>query len=231
MAEPDDLRTAYAAASSGEGEHLSEERWERLACDELKPAEQEVALGHVLSCVECTQAYRAVLAIREEAHAFDPGAPRPRPAAVVNRRPAWRRVLVGLATAAALISVFFLVRPLVRSSPPGPGGSQPITLRESGPLAVPVLVSPVGRVPRAPDGLYWRPVQGARSYVVELLDGDGELLWKSEEVTAIHTPWPQGVAEALGRYYWRVLAIPDAGGEPTPSSLQAFEIGVSASRP
>ena len=128
MAEQDDLRTAYAAASSGEGEHLSEERWERLACDELKPAEQEVALSHVLSCVECTQAYRAVLAIREEAHAFDPGAPRPRPAAVVNRRPAWRRVLVGLATAAALISVFSpSVRPLIRfPCQRGPGGSQPI---------------------------------------------------------------------------------------------------------
>jgi hypothetical protein len=231
MAEMDVLRGAYASVASGEGKHLSEDQWEFLACDEMAPAEKDAALDHVLSCAECSRVHRAVLAIRDEAHAFDPGAPQPRPAAVMNRTAAWRRLLVGLATAAALISVFFLVRPLIRSGPAGPGGSQPITLRQGGHLAVPVPVSPVGRVQRAPDGLSWRAVQGARGYVVELLDGDGELLWKSEEITAIHTPWPKGIAEAPGRYYWRVLAIRDAGGEPIPSNLQAFEIGVSASRP
>jgi len=89
----------------------------------------------------------------------------------------------------------------------------------------------VGRVQRAPDGLSWRAVQGARGYVVELLDGDGELLWKSEELSTVQAPWPKAEAGTPGRYYWRVLAVPEGGGEAVPSPLKAIDIGITASHP
>jgi hypothetical protein len=42
--------------------------------------------------------------------------------------------------------------------------------------------------------------------------------------------WPEAVPTAPGRYYWRIVATPEGGGEAVPSDLEVFEIGVSASR-
>ncbi len=225
------LRAAYRETGPVESGHLSDEQWERLACDEMDSAERESVLEHVLSCSECSEVYRGVLAVRMEAHTFDNGAPRPKSSADPARGWRWKGVVTGLAAAAAVIVVFLVVRPSIQPSAVKPGGSETVTLRASGVLAKPVLISPVGEVSGIPGELSWRPVEGARGYLVELLDAKGELLWKSEELAVTGTPWPQVVHAAPGRYYWRVLAVPEGGGKAVASHLESFEIGISASRP
>ncbi len=228
MAELERLRAVYRQIRPAGTDHLADEQWERLACDDMDPAENELALDHILSCPECSQVYHGILALREEAHTFDAGAPRPRGEKMEARRPVWRGILSGLAAAAAVIAVVFLLRPHAGPVPSGRTGPEQVTLRGSGVLNKPILVTPLGALEGAPGALSWRPVEGARGYVVELLDGDGELLWKSGELTATTLPWPGAVAPQPGRYYWRVLAIPSEGGPPVASELGAFDLGVTA---
>ncbi len=228
MPELDRLRSAYARIEPEDPAHLSDEQWERLASDGMDPPEKQTVLDHILGCPECSQIYRGVLTLRREAHSFDPGAPRPveelgRPAP--PRR--WRMILPGLAAAAAVIVAFLVVRP--QSGPGGvtaPDGNR-ITLRTAGSVAGPELSGPVGRLDGLPDGFAWKPVEGARGYIVELLDGDGNPVWRSTEVTGVRIPWPQEVERSPGRYYWRVLAVPGSGGPPVPSELVAFDITAS----
>ncbi len=228
MSELDRLRSAYARIEPEDTEHLSDEQWESLASDGMDPSERESALGHILGCPECSEIYRGVLTVRREAHGFDPGAPRPRRGVdmpVPLRR--WRVILPGLAAAAAVIIAFLVVRP--QAGPDGvtaPDGNR-ITLRAAGSVAGPELSGPVGRLEGLPDGFAWKPVEGARGYIVELLDGDGNPVWRSTEITGVTVPWPQEVERSPGRYYWRVLAVPGSGGPPVPSELVAFDITAS----
>jgi len=229
MAELEQLRGAYRAASSPEESHLSDEQWERLACDEMGPGEREAALEHVVSCPECTQLYRGVLALREGAQAFDPAAPPPQVQETPTRAWRWGRWVTGLAAAAAAVVAVFVLRPAGGPVPARPFPSHGVTLRAGGTPEGPVLVAPLGAVPGDPGVLSWRAAEGARGYIVELLDADGELLWRSDEVAGTYTRWPSAVRPAPGRYYWRVLAVPEAGGKPVASGLESFEIGATAS--
>ena len=230
MAELDRLRRAYREIGPDGSGHLSDDQWEWLASDEMTPVEKEEALDHILTCSECSVVYRGVMAVRMEAHTFDPGAPVP----ASGRRPArsgrWRGLMVGLAAAAAVVVAVLVVRPRTVPRPAAPGGSQPITLRSAGRLSAPTPVAPLGVLSSAPGAFSWQPVPGARGYLVELLDGDGEPLWRSGEVTDVRVAWPETVPAAPGRYYWRVLAVPQSGGAPVASELVSFEIGLSASR-
>jgi len=232
MAELEHLRNAYRASSSPGTEHLSDEQWERLACGEMDPAARKNALKHILVCPECAQVYRGVLGVKIEAHRFDEGAPTPALSPQPKSGRVWKRWLAGLAAVAGVIAVLLILiaRPTSRTGP-SVGARQPVTLRSGESTLAPALLAPVGPVVEPPAELSWKPVRGARGYVVELLDGDGELLWKSEELTATRAPWPQGVEAPHGRYYWRVLAVPEAGGEPVASQLQELEVGISANRP
>lgn len=230
MAELETLRKGYAAVLSPEGAHLGDERWMALAGDELNPAERADAIDHILSCAECTLLYRGVLGVRMEAGGFDPGAPAGR----VDRGaglPGWRRILIGVAAAAAVVAALAVVRPLLS---PGPGpapGKRTITLRAARTPEGPSLVAPLGPVAEPPDSFSWRPVPEARGYVVELLDGDGELLWRSGEVAGAMVPWPATVERPPGRYYWRVLSIPEEGGAAVGSPLESFDLGATSSLP
>jgi len=229
MAELERLRDAYLEIAPADAEHLGDEQWERLACDDLESAERETLLDHILSCSQCSRTYRALLAVRREGHTFDPGAPRPTVEREMARSWRWRGMLLGLAAAAAVIMGVLVVEPRLGTGPAPPASQPPVTLRSVGSVAGPALVAPLGTLAGTPGELSWRPVEGARGYVVELLDGDGELVWKSEELKVTSTPWPRKIAAAPGRYYWRVLAIPEGGGEPAASDLESFDVEVSAS--
>ena len=224
MVDIERLRSAWGRTGVEEAEHLDEEVWERLANDEMGAPEREAALGHILGCAECSRVYRAVLSVRREAHTFDPGAPAPRVRS--SRFPAPRRggLLTGLAAAAAVLLAFLVVRPHFLQEPAAPGGAGPDTLRSARVVGEPVPLGPLGRLQAAPSAFWWEPVDGARGYRVELLDGDGETLWRSPETVEPRLPWPDGVVRSPGRYYWRVLAVPAGGGGEVASPLVVFDI-------
>lgn len=224
MAELDDLRAAFAAGTTAVGEHLDELTWERLACGELDEAARQAALEHLLSCRECADVGRVVMAIRSGAAAFDPAAPGATAHhATDNLRWLRRGVLPALLTAAAAIVLVVVIRPQlgrtpVTGTPPGP------VLRAARVAAVPQPVAPVGSVAAPPAAFEWRPVEEPASYVVELLDSSGATLWTSTEITATQAPWPHGLELPAGTLYWRVTARPEAGGQPVTSSLAAFDL-------
>ena len=229
MADTESLQRAYQAVMSGATGHLTEDRWERLATDEMDAAEHEAALDHVLSCEECSRVYRGVLGVRMAAHAFDDGAPTPK---AQERRPPTRRwgLPVVLVASAAVVATFFVGRPFLQT-PAVPNHPESVTFRTGEDVVGPELVGPVGVV--VPDAVdfSWDSVAEARGYIVELFDGDGEILWTSGEVTTTGVGWPEGVEAVPGRYYWRVLVVSEGRGRPIPSPLEAFDVGISASRP
>jgi hypothetical protein len=231
VADLETLRDAYrAAASEGESIHLSDERWERLACGELSDEELEAAHDHILSCPECSDIYRTLAVIRTDAATFDPGAPVLTPDSAehtTSRRGLWGGLGL-LAMAAAVMLV--MVLPTFNPDAPEPG-SGPQQLRSTGKLSPATLVGPVDEsVPWSPDSgviFRWRldPVAPA---VVEILDADGELVWTSRATTATAMAWPPDLTPTAGRYYWRVV-VTGAGDKKISSELAAFRL--TASRP
>lgn len=227
MADLDALRAAYRGSQSGnDAGHLSEDRWERLACDELGAIEQQEAFDHILECTSCSDTYRALQILRSEAAEFDAAAP---PASVLpaDRRVPWRGL--GLLAIAATV-VLAVVLPLRRSSEPVvDDGSQAVR----GTHEVNVSpISPMGAFEwRSGDDVQmkWAASASAPPSVVEILDSDGELIWTGPETSSSEVKWPATEIPGPGRFYWRVLV-----GGPTSadhsSDLVAFDL-VNANPP
>lgn len=214
----DELRHAYQRSMVADRDHIDDDTWERLATGELSPREREAVFDHVTSCAECAAVYRALHQLAEEAHTVDAAAlasPAHR-GTVVRWRP--RRTVAVIAALAATIAAVLIVRPFVG------GGLSPTTGVRSGTVdAVPVLVAPTGTVNASHIELRWRAVDGADSYVVEVLDARGEPVWTSPETTGRSVEWPEEIEVEPGRLYWRVTArFPD--GSETRSDLEAFAV-------
>jgi hypothetical protein len=231
MAELDLLRDAYRrSCAAQDADHLSELDWERLACDELSGEYRRRAFNHVVACPLCSDTYRAIQELRAEAAAYDDGVPLPtriRQQTVRSRRASWW----GLgAFAAAAVAVMAVVLPLSR---PGGDATAPL-LRSADEAAVATGLEPADETVEWREGddllLSWQAVGSPASAVVEVLDGDGELVWTAPETTATSVTWPGGMIAGPGRYYWRVVAHDSSAGTVT-SELASFELVLSASPP
>lgn len=122
--------------------------------------------------------------------------------------------LAGAVTACLVAGVgFYATQPKVAE--PGETGNGPIVYRSG----VVELAGPAGDLPAAPTLLRWRPVAGAASYEVQILEVDREVLWKSES-TRDQIGVPAQVRSRLtaGKtVLWQVTAK-DAKGNPVASS-------------
>ena len=87
----------------------------------------------------------------------------------------------------------------------------------------PVPVAPLDATVGLPVAFTWEPVPETRSYRVELLDAEGELLWTGQANDS-SLSWPAEIGEREGLHYWRVVAALDQGGSAA-SELVRFEIG------
>lgn len=225
MPDPDVLGRAYRVAAAGRSDHPPEGVWERLACDELSGDERAVVLGHVTGCEICGRTYRALSLLRAEAHRFDPGAPTPKPAAADLPRPIPRRFAAGGLAALAAAALLLIFLPTAGDRKVRDGGLRGVEILRSGSEAArPVPVAPVGRVESVDNGFSWRAAKPPETYVVELLDSEGEHLWTSPATGQTHLDWPPAIPARAGRYYWKVTASPDEGGEPTASILASFDL-------
>jgi hypothetical protein len=217
------LRDVYARQARSVPPHLSEETWERLALGLAGGPERELAIAHVVRCTECAAVYRGLATLETGARAFDPGAPA-RPVLRgsdpgLSLRP-WG-FLGGVAAAAAV--VWLLARPAIAPTP-APAGTPAVT-RGTEP-AVPRALEPVGRLAAAPTAFRWSPLATARAHRLQLLDGSGELLWTSLDVTGTSLAWPSAVAAKPGTYYWQVIAVAPNGRavDEVTSPMVSFEI-------
>jgi hypothetical protein len=226
VADLEALRNAYREASSGRSSiHLSEDRWERLVCDELTPEEREAALDHILTCARCSDTYRALQTLRSQAPAFDPEAPSvaiPPATSTLRKRRMWGGM--GLMALAAAVTMAFILPTFNPES--GGVGSDPQVLRSAGERAHAIPRSPVDEVvhwtPGDPVTFRWA-LEAPAPAVVEVLDADGELLWSSPETAATEVRWPEGLNPLPGRYYWRVV-VTGAGDKKASSALIAFDL-------
>ena len=237
MLDDDRLRRLYALGASDSEPHLDADGWERLAGGEMESDDRQRALEHLTGCPECAPIYRGLSMLAEDAGAFDPGVPVDalvaRSCAVstprTRRRPAPRLLWGALAAAAAL--VLFVALP---TNFPGDSidtveqteSVSPATdrLRATSQRRRPQPDVPVGTIMVPPVAFSWQGTPAAGAYRIELLSADAELLWSSEAIEETSSPWPDQVVAEPGRYYWRVLALPQAGGEPAASELVAFDL-------
>jgi hypothetical protein len=219
MPEPDVLRAAYQEALRGDdAEHLAEEQWERLACDEMEPGERDEALDHILACSLCSDTYRAIQVVRAEAAAFDETAPAAASVEGTVRRFPWRGV--GLLAMAATV-LLAVVLPLRRSQEPGDEGAG-VVVRSAGEGSAAAPVAPVGKLAWVSGEdvlLQWTTDEPELTVTVEILDADGELVWTSPEATANEVRWPAAEIPGPGRYYWRVLTFDETGSEAAAFDL------------
>jgi hypothetical protein len=219
------LREVYAAVSRGSPPHLEEGVWVRLACGELSAEERERALDHASRCAECGRILRALALLDREARAVDPAAPAALSARRAAPRARGRWVWAGLAAAAAVV-----VGVLARPTAAPPTAVEEVGVRSAAEGDRPVPTRPLDEQAAAPEAFSWEGLAGARGYRVELLDEAGEMLWRSEPVSGTTLRWPESVAPAPGRYYWRVVATLEERGETRASPLVSFEIRQAATR-
>lgn len=203
------LQHAYRAGMrAAAGMHLDAGTWERLATGDLDDATRDAAFDHVTSCAECSDTWRALLALRTDAREQGLIAP-------TAGAPAWRSWVMPLAIAATLM----IAAAAVLINRPVPAATD----IERGPSSVPAVE---GQMVAADSGngpaLVWTPVGGATSYRVEIFFEDGRPLW-SGEVKEPPLRWPAAAPRASGRYRWRVEALGE-GGVMARSPLAPFEI-------
>ena len=232
MADLDTLRRAYRGANSGgQSMHLSEERWELLACDELSSEDRETALDHIVSCALCADTYKALQILRSEARAFDPTVPGHDEDS--SRRGPSRRGLWGGLGFLALAAVVMMAIALPYFFPQTPdSGNGTLVLRSVTSQGPVTPVFPVDQTIELDFGgnivLRWSGPDPAPPAVVEILDGDGEIIWTSPETEASEVRWPKNVTATPGRYYWRVIVTGD-GDKKISSALVSFDL--TSSRP
>lgn len=226
MPELDALRAALRQSRTGEdADHLTEDQWERFACDELAADERQAALDHILECPLCTDTYRAVQMLRSEAAEFDEDAPAP-VVALTKRADRLRFPWRGLGLLAMAATVLLaVVLPLRRGHEPI-GDHGVMVVRDAGGEAAVIPVSPLDSVAwRSEDDVLmeWRMTESPASAAVEILDADGELIWTGPNTTSTEVWWPTEDIPGPGRYYWRVL-IRDGSAVGSASELAAFDL-------
>jgi len=216
------LREAYEA-SEPTAPHVSEDCWERLACGELSLEERDRALDHATKCFECGRILQALLLLERDARAIDPLVPAGLSTLSERRR---RRTFLWGAAAAAAAAGAILWLTVPSHFPRFPESSSPDggALRSTGERDRPAPRSPLAVVAGAPERFTWQGIAAGQGYEVELLDADGESLWKSGVVSDESVPWPEAVPPEPGRYYWRVVAILAERGERIASPLVSFDL-------
>jgi hypothetical protein len=189
---PERLRAAYAGLIRRPGpgrEHCpSAEQLDALARRAGDEAERLATLNHAMACTECRRELDLLRAV--ERAALEP----------VQR--AWSPRLFALAATMMLATGALLIWRATR-----PAGD---VLR--GDSSTPVLLAPADGAELVGDGtLAWRPVTGAITYQVEVLDRDDRLvLWQpTTDTTLAIAP---GAFPGSGTYRWRVVATLPAGG-------------------
>jgi hypothetical protein len=192
---------------SPERTHLDESTWERLAVGELAADERARALEHVMGCERCRKIYRGLLALKQGAAGFDPGAA----AGTAPRRPRVRRGPLFLAAstavaAAAALALWIGARP--PASPPAPPVRRGATQDGGSVHRAIVVEGPRGAVAAPPATFSWRPVDGADRYRVTLFGADGAPRWTDawRPADAALAAWPADLLPAPGTYFWRVEA-------------------------
>jgi hypothetical protein len=235
MVEDDRLiRELYAETTAGpRTDHPDDGTWEAMALGELPDLQRQGVLDHVSRCADCAPIYRGLKMLAEEAAIFDPAVSR-----IAARRPRQlpnRWVYGGLAAAAAVLLV--LLRPVPRpvtSPPAGPSTTAPSTTAtpseetvRSSRESAPVPREPTGTLAGPPRVFRWTATAGGSRYRVEVFNRTGELLWASPPVEGTSVDWPASVPQTAGRYYWQILALPDASRPltaPAASPLVSFDI-------
>jgi len=221
MAERDSLLLKPGSHwQDGAGEHPSEEAWALLAAGELCEEERLAVLDHVVGCEHCSRIYRALVTLEESAREVHLELPAGGLVRLhgARRLPFSRAALGGVALAAAAAALILGVG-IYR--PPRVPVERPDTTRSIG-TERPALLAPLESSVEEPV-FRWQPLEGAAGYRLELLDANAEPLWTGEVGKVDIYPWPAEVPRQAGRYYWRVAALLEGGGERV-SALASFEI-------
>jgi hypothetical protein len=205
------LAAAFRGARTPSGDHLSETQWERLACDEMTPAERDTALAHILSCADCTAIHRRLMELRTGAAEIDGPAPQPLAGWSQKR---WA-IAGGLAAAAALILAVLVNQP----SRPSAGGE---AARSDRPAGVVAVIAPGSGSVLADRHFAWQPVPDADSYELRVHTEDGGRVFTSrrDETSA---DLPADIRMPRGPYYWQVTAFKD-GAAIASSSMVPFRV-------
>lgn len=192
------------------GQHLDDAAWLRLGAGDAAPSERDLLFAHIMTCAACSELWRSVSFLRQQAEAE--GLLERQSRARASRLRTW---FVPLTIAATLVFAVGVV----------------LVMRQPAPVAdvargTAVLAPVEGlMMAYAPDGtpmLLWTPMAAATMYRVEIFSQDGNPLW-SGDVAAPPMAWPAAISRDKGAYRWRVEAH-DADGILARSKLTSLEV-------
>jgi hypothetical protein len=165
------------------------------------PEEQRLeTLDHVMGCGACRPEFELLRSI-EQAGTGEAGAERARPALLGMSR----RFLAPLAVAASLILVVAVGQRL--RSPVAPDV-------ERGRIDGVTLLGPPAEIaPGMPTTFAWKPVAGASSYVLEVLDENGHVVWGATTSQTSVTMSDPLVTAPGKTYRWWVRATTESGAQ------------------
>ena len=180
------LRRVPSAPPALRGACLDDDTAAQLVDGTLAGAAHDAAVTHLASCAACRQHIGALSALMREADE--------QPMSALLRAPVSKLLPARAARAPwyyalAASMVLAELAGLLLSNPqllPGREGSEYREIRSSGSIAdVPAMIAPADgtRVRRAELQFAWAPIENAMYYDVELLSGDGDVLWQARADT------------------------------------------------
>jgi hypothetical protein len=178
------------------------EWWIELVSGTPSASERGKLLDHLAACPDCAAEVRA---LREVA------------AWSGTARPEHRRYSSSLAAAAVAAVVLLPFFAFVTSRDMSP---ETAIVRGTEPENARILPSDGEVLDTPPAAFRWSAVDGAREYRVQLLDGEGSLLWTSPPRRDPIAPLPQEIRQRLGpgkTYLWRVEILLDGDRRTTPT--------------
>lgn len=228
-------------------DHLAPESWEQLACADVSDAARARLLAHIELCPACQVIWSALSEVRAQAEGFDPALAgltvhsddperivrdRARKGQPQNGRTWWNPTWLGVAAGLMLVVGLISFQRGQRDEGAGhrvvPRVSQERAIEDLGPQP---LRPAEGDVVTGTIAFAWRVDRAvehapADHYAVELLDVEGELVWRSGPVEASQVAWPASVPKpGAGVFYWRVVV--SRQGERLTSELVRFETAAS----
>ena len=240
MTENDINSQAWRDAVSARKDCLSLEVLQHLA-DGSSDAE---ASQHLAGCPHC-QAQLAMLKSFESLPAENEGAAVAWIAAQLERKqacassaaaelriPLWRNVLripylAGAAALALVVGLGISFYISGREHHSFHGNFQGTDTMRSGSVR---LTAPSGDLDLVPDDFRWEPYPGAKTYLVEVMEVDGTVLWSRQSPQDFLAASPELKRKMLpGKtLLWKVTAMDGSGGAIATSSQERFQVKITA---
>jgi hypothetical protein len=205
-----------ARSSPRQNECITEEQLTRAASGAISNDERRKIANHLITCIDCTEDYRALLSLKPWAEEAQTALAPSTDHSVTTSRPDrvrfWQRLIWepryrAVAAIAAIVvivagSSLIVWQSKIHQEPPASSERAPISLG--------LNVEPPNKatINQPPETLSWAATEGGLTYRVVLYDFQSTPIWESGRLKEGSATLPEAIRQVLLRnqpYYWRII--------------------------